>query len=139
MIKEELKHIDHSESAISKFVLLVGFTLIVVATFLLNYSHNTAAIIIYAVAIILFLLKFISPKLLSFVHTAWMMLALILGWIMTKIILTILFFIVVTSIGIITKFSRKNFLDLNRGNGSPTYWNKRCNSVKVKNYYERQY
>lgn len=139
MIKEELKNLDKSDITLKKFAFTIGGLLIIAAALLLYYEQLFAVIICATTGFMLVLFHFLSKKILRKIYSVWMLIATILGWLMTKIILTILFFIVVTSIGIITKLSRKNFLDLNRGNGDPTYWNKRSDSVKVKNYYERQY
>lgn len=139
MIKEEIKNIDASSAAVKKFAFAISGILAAISALLFYFGYSPTAIYLITFGGALLLLFFFTPEVLKWVYIGWMSLAIILGWVMTKIILTIFYFILVTSIGIIAKLTTKNFLDLNRGKGDPTYWNKRSDSVKDKNYYERQY
>lgn len=139
MIKEEIKKLDTSRTALKKFAFTIGGLLVAISALFFFFGNVSAAFYISATGVALVLFFFISPTILRRIYFGWMSLAIILGWVMTKIILTIFYFILVASIGIIAKLTTKNFLDLNRGKGDPTYWNKRSDSVKDKNYYERQY
>lgn len=139
MIKSEIKKLDTSAAALKKFSFTISGISAAVSALLSYFGYISTAIylIIFGGALLIFFL--FAPAVLKWIYLGWMSLAIILGWVMTKIILTIFYFILVTSIGIIAKLTTKNFLDLNRGKGDPTYWNKRSDSVKDKNYYERQY
>ena len=51
-----------------------------------------------------------------------MSIALFIGWIVSRIILAFLFFIVITPIGLIARLVRKEFLDKQFNNKKDTYW-----------------
>jgi hypothetical protein len=68
-----------------------------------------------------------------------MSLALILGWFMSRVILIILFYLVITPIGLFAKLFRKRFLELKINKSAKTYWEKRENIIKQPIDYERQF
>jgi hypothetical protein len=70
---------------------------------------------------------------------AWMTLAVIMGWFMTKFILGILFYLVFTGIGAGSRLFGKQFLDLKRDNSRKSYWRYRKSEPFNKKQYERQF
>ena len=51
--------------------------------------------------------------------------AIILGWFMTRFILSLLFYLIVTPIGLITRVLGKDFLELKKEASNGSYWNQR--------------
>jgi hypothetical protein len=91
-----------------------------------------------------FALIFISagagyPKILAPVYKIWMAFATCLGWVMTRLILTVLFFIVVTPIGILARVSGKDFLNLKFDDCAGSYWIKRAAAEDGRKNYEKQF
>ena len=68
-----------------------------------------------------------------------MMLAILLGWIMTRVILAILFYLAITPIGLIAKLARKDFLGLKIDKLHESYWVKRDKKNLKPIDYERQF
>ena len=58
---------------------------------------------------------------------------------MSRLILFILFYIVITPIGFILRMAGKDFLNLRTDKNSDSYWEKREIKVKEKIDYERQF
>lgn len=56
-----------------------------------------------AIGSIFLLLAFVKPAFLKFVYIAWMKVGHILGWINTRLILGIIFFIIITPMGLIMR------------------------------------
>ncbi len=138
MLKEELKHIDSSDKAVKKTGISLGIVLILIS--LLLWYLGKASFIYFSVTGGIFLiLSFIAlPALRSF-HKLWMMLALVLGFIMSRIILTLLFYIILTPIALIARISGKKFMLLGFDKSASTYWEKRENPAKQQINYERQF
>ena len=67
-----------------------------------------------------------------------MIFAVIIGAIMTRIILTILFFLVMTPIGLFTRLIGRDFLNLKITNQS-SYWNSRVKKDELNQNYEKQF
>jgi len=62
-----------------------------------------------------------------------------LGWIMTRVILSVLFFLVITPIGLISRLLGKRYLQTNLGTNEPTYWNTHQEQTASKEHFEKQY
>lgn len=135
---EELKNIKSEKSDLRKFGITVGVILLIIAGFLF-WKEKESFQIVLAIGIILFVFGITIPVLLKPVYLAWMIFATILGWFMTRVILCLLFYVIVTPIGLISRLFRKQFLELRWDRSQDTYWNYRATKhVKTENY-EKQF
>ncbi len=62
-----------------------------------------------------------------------------LGGVMTRVILSALFYLVLTPIGLISRLMRKRYLQTGIGTNEKTYWNKHQEQAASKEYFEKQY
>jgi hypothetical protein len=138
MLKEQLKHIDSSNEAVKKTGLTAGVVLILVSM-LLWYLGKTSFIYFSIIGGLFVILAIIAIPVLRPFHKIWMMLALAMGFVMSRIILTILFYLILTPIGLIAKLVGKKFMPLGFDKNATTYWEKRENTVKQQIDYERQF
>lgn len=84
----------------------------------------------------LFLGQF-APVILKPIYHIWMALAFCLGWINTRIILIVIFYLLLSPIGLLAKLLRKDFLDLRIERQRVSYWKKREGKDMAKERYER--
>jgi len=138
MLKDELKYIDKSDEAVKKTGLTVGVVLILVSL-LLWYLGKTSFIYFSIIGGLLVILAFIAIPVLRPFHKLWMTLALLMGFVLLRVILMILFYFVLTPIGLLAKIVGKKFMPLGFDKNAATYWEKRENIVKQKIDYERQF
>ena len=138
MLKDEIKFIDKSDDAVKKTGLTVGVVLILVSL-LLWYLGKNSFMYFSIVGGLFVILTFIAIPLLRPFHKLWMMLALIMGFVMSRVILTLLYYLVLTPIGILAKIVGKKFMPLGFDKNALTYWEKRENPVKQQIDYERQF
>ncbi|AFH50426.1 Hypothetical protein IALB_2723 [Ignavibacterium album JCM 16511] len=138
MLKEELKHIDTSEKAVKKTGITVGIVLIAIS-FILWWVGKNSFVYFSAIGGIFIILSYIAITLLKPFHKLWIGLSLVLGFVMSRVILTILFYVVVTPIGLLAKLVGKKFMPLGFDKNAKTYWEKRENPIKQKVDYERQF
>ena len=68
-----------------------------------------------------------------------MALAIIIGFFMSRLLLTLLFYGVMTPIGLAMKLFGKDTLDERIEKGKASYWQELPTGRKVKEHYERQY
>jgi len=88
-----------------------------------------------AIAIIFLLLGIANSKLLSPLNKLWFKFGLLLGQIVSPLIMGLIFFVVVTPIGIIMRLSNKDLLNL-KYNKNKTYWIKKSGpKSKMKNQF----
>ena len=127
-MKEEIKNISSTKKDIRKFSYLVGGILVIISLFLL-WKGSTSFTLILGIGAGLIIIGMIFPIILKPIYIAWMIFAVILGWIMTRVILTILFYLIVTPIALIAKIFRKRFLDLSFRTEADSYWNYRGEAV----------
>lgn len=79
------------------------------------------------------------PEILKPLHLLWMSIAIIIGFFMSRIILIILFFAVVTPIGLMTKILKMDLLDESIDRRKVSYWKQRDEGIKNKRTYENQF
>ncbi len=138
MLKEELKHIDTSEKAVKKTGFTVGIVLIIIS-FILWWFEKESFVYFSGIGGIFIILAYISPTLLKPFHKLWIGLSLVLGFVMSRIILTVLFYLIVTPIGLLAKVVGKKFMPLGFDKNVSTYWEKREKTIKEKIDYDRQF
>ncbi len=138
MLKEELKHIDDSDEAIKKTGISVGIVLILISL-LLWYLGKTSFIYFSIIGGLFVILSFIAIPVLRPFHKLWMMLALLMGFVMSRVILTLLYYLVLTPIGLLAKLVGKKFIPLGFDKNAKTYWEKRESTAKQQIDYDRQF
>ena len=101
------------------FIMALAFMFITVVFYLKHRVYLKPTIIVS----FLFLgAGIFRPQILKHFYIIWMKLADILSWIMTRVILTIVFFIVLTPLGIIVKLTGRDLLDLKIDKNANSYW-----------------
>ena len=138
MLKKEFKNIKETKEDLRKFGLTVGIVLAAIGT-LLFYFEKSSAIYFTVIGVLLILLGILLPQLLKPINKVWMELAIVLGFIMTRVILTTLFYLVITPIGFLAKIFGKKFMNLKYDRSAKTYWEKRTSIQKKTIDYERQF
>lgn len=135
---EEIKNIKSEKSDLRKFGITIGLLLMVIAGFLFWRGRESFEILLGS-GFVLFVLGFVIPVVLKPIYWIWMILAIVLGWIMTRVILSLLFYIVITPIGTLSRLSGNRFLDLKWNRTKATYWNYRNTKQRNDEDYEKQF
>ena len=79
----------------------------------------------FILSLIFLVLGVLNSKFLTPLNKLWFKFGIILGSIISPIIMGTVFFLVVTPIGIIMRFSGKDLLRINKSKHASTYWIKR--------------
>tara|TARA_Y100000996_G_scaffold334659_1_gene271077 strand:+ start:35 stop:418 length:384 start_codon:yes stop_codon:yes gene_type:complete len=98
---------------------------------------NTGEIRIWSiiVSLVFLLLGLINSKILSPLNKLWFKFGIFLGKIISPLVMGIIFFLVVTPIGILMKIFKKDLLNLNYNNNK-TYWIEKSEpKSKMKNQF----
>jgi hypothetical protein len=138
MLKEEFKLIKESKKDLRKFGLTVGAVLVIIGGFLF-YFEKPSAIYFGGIGLFLILTGLIYPAILKPLNKFWMGLAIVLGFVMSRIILSILFYLILTPISFLAKIFGKKFMELKYDKSAETYWEKRSVIHKKPIDYERQF
>ena len=135
---EEIKNIKSAKSEFRKFGITIGLLLIIIAGFLFWRGKESFEIML-VIGSALLVLGLVIPVLLKPIYWIWMVLAVILGWIMTRVILSVLFYVVITPIGMFSRMFGGKFLDLKWDKSKESYWNPRSTTQRNSEEYERQF
>jgi len=135
---EEIKNIKNSKTEYRKFGLSLGGLGLVLSLYLL-WKNKTWVNPILIISAFLLICGIIIPNFLKPLYFAWMVFATIIGWIMTRVILTVLFYVVVTPLGLISRMLGHRFLDLKIDPARKSYWNNRSEKQIETNHYQKQF
>ena len=73
------------------------------------------------------------------VYTVWMLFAFVLGWINTRVLLGAFFYLVMTPLGLILRWTGKDLLDERMDRGKKTYWKVRTRQPFDRKRLERMF
>jgi hypothetical protein len=124
MLRDEIKNLKATTKELRKFGLTIGIFLLGLAGFLFwKQRPSFSAFAFFGGSFVLTALS--APALLKPIYKLWMSFALVMGFIMTRVILTILFFGVFTPFALAAKLLGKDLLDEHWDKKAATYWVKR--------------
>ena len=102
-------------------------------------GRERAALILAVLSVVPPILTFAAFPLWLRFFGAWMKLAEVLSWVMTRVILSVFFFGVLTPIGFVMRLFRADPLDRNWKNRRPSYWVDKEPVARSLERYEKQY
>ena len=135
---EEIKNIKSEKSDIRNFGITLGIILLLISGFLF-WKEKESYQIFSGIGITLTLIAIAIPSVLKPVYWMWMIFGIILGWFMTRVILSLLFYIIITPIGLTLRLFGKQFLELRWDKSKESYWNFRTNEHLQNENYEKQF
>ena len=135
---EELQNIKGTRENLRKFAITVTVVLAVIGVVLL-WKNRAGYQYLWIVAVLLIVCGWAVPAILKPLYFVWLAFAALLGWIMTRVILGILFYIIFTPIGVIGRMLGKRFLDLRWKAAADSYWEYRKDSRLEPEHYEKQF
>jgi hypothetical protein len=138
MITQEIKNITSTKKDLRNFGLLVGGVFLVLGLIAL-WRHHAIGQLIAPLGAFLVIAGVLVPLILKPAHKIWMGLALILGFFVTNIILTIFFYVGITLMAVLSRIVGKKFLDLSYSKSIPSYWKVREKVTKTAADWEKQY
>lgn len=132
-----IEKIDSSQEAVRKTgkAFLIGFSIIAAVLFLANsgwfdldVQRGTASNgwkWFLGAAVVLFGLSRVAYPIMKPIHIGWMALAFALGWINTRILLGVFFYLIITPTGLLMRLFGKDLLDEKIDRSATSYWKKR--------------
>ena len=135
---EEFKNIKSTKKDLKNFGLVIGIALLILAGFLW-WKDRPIFLTFGGIGIVVISIGFIFPIILKPFQIIWMVFAVIMGFIMTRVILSLLFYLVLTSTGLLAKLFGKKFLDLKLDASASSYWIQKPKRDLGKKFYERQF
>jgi hypothetical protein len=138
MLIEEIRNIKSTKKDLRNFGLAVGVVLFLIGG-LLFWKERPSYPYFLGIGTFLIASGLILPGLLKPFQKVWMTLAVILGWIMTRVILSILFYLILTPTGFAARLTGARFLELKWDKEAKSYWNLREEKAAEPKSYEKQF
>jgi len=135
---EELKEIKSGKKELREFGLTIGGILLIIGGIALWRGKSFFPYFL-VIGGILFIMGIISPHVLKPLQKVWMGFSIVIGFFMSRLILTILFFAVITPIGILARLCGNDMLDVKIEKNKDSYWQEKTDSKKPRESYENQY
>jgi hypothetical protein len=122
-----------------RFGVILTFLLIGLAGFSFWREHTVRAAIVASAAAAVLLCTFALFPLWLKAFRVWMKFAEVLSWVMTRVLLSIFFFLILTPVGLVMRLLGKAPLDLAWKDGKPTYWIDKPEVEYTIERYEKQF
>ena len=118
--------------------LIVSGVLLLIAAWNYHRGRMTVVVILGSAGFALLLIGLLVPALARRFHVAWMQLAGILGYVNSRILLFLLFYLVITPYGLISRLVGRDPLN-RRGAPKTSYWVPRKTSRQRREQFERSF
>jgi len=135
---EEIRNIKSNKKELRSFGVTIGVILLVIAGFLFIKEKELFQIFIYIAGSFIGL-GIIIPFILKPIYLVWMIFAVLLGWFMTRVILSLLFYMIISPIGLFLRVFGKDILEIKKQVVQGSYWNKRDSNIEQNQDYEKQF
>ena len=141
-ILDEIRGLTPGKKELRSFAWVVGGAFVVLwaaLKWLLPYLVGKGGDypVLTAIGAVLALVGAVAPRVLKPLYYAWMSLALTLGFVMTRVILTIFFFLVLTPVGLVMKLIGRDALERKLDPEAATYWIDKEYPIPDRSRYEK--
>jgi len=125
-------------TTLKRFGLIMASGLSLLALLIL-FKHKQASWPVLTISLFFLLVTLIIPNILKYPYIIWMKFAFILGWVNTRILLCIIFYLVFTPVGLFMRLFKIDPLERKFNRSSASYWKTRNNQVAALKNYERRF
>jgi len=139
MVIEEIKNTKSKTSEFRKFGVTMAVVLALIGGLIL-WRHKNYYWYLFGAAALFLLLGLLAPSMLKSAHKIWMTLSIIMGGFMSRLILIILFYLVLTPTGLLLRILGKDILNTRiTKDSSESYWIPRKTNKSQERDYEKQF
>jgi len=115
----------------------IVFFAIVSAWLYCNSSSPQVAVAVIAVAAVVGVLGMVWPALVRPIYVAWMAIVFPIGWLVSHLLLAILFYLVISPIGVIMKLCGYDAMQRKFDRQVETYWKHRDQKDDTERYFKQ--
>ncbi len=137
-LREELRQITADTKQLRQFGLTLAVVFGLLGALALRRG-GTLAPVLLGLPVLLLGGGLFAPAWLRWPHRWWMRISLVLGWVMTRVLLTLLWYLVVTPIGLVARMLGKHFIELAIDRSATSYWVSEPRNIPNRKDYERQF
>ncbi len=138
MLREEIRSLSVTRHQLRSFGLMLGIALIIMSG-IFYWRDISGVITIAGIGVLLVISGLVAPQVLRLLYKPWMSFALILGFVMTRVLLTLIFVLLFIPTGLVMRLFRKDPLRRKLRPEAKTYWIPKqydaTASERLKRYY----
>lgn len=138
MIVEEIKNIKSGRRELRQFGLTLGCAAILLGAWFF-WRGTVWHTLFFGAAGVLFFCALVVPPVLKPFQKVWMAAALLMGLLVTGVIMIVLFYGMVTPIGLAARLCGKDFLERKWESAAKSYWIRREQGETDREQYKRQF
>jgi hypothetical protein len=138
MMLGEIRAIRSTKKELRQFAVVMAVACAAAAALLLLRRKDYWYIFLL-ISVLFITIRFTFPMLLLPVQKAWMALAVVMGWVVSRIILSVLYFAAFTATGLIGRMFGKKFIELEIDKTRGSYWIGREGAARPPESYEKQF
>jgi hypothetical protein len=131
--------INLDKMQIRTFGIGLAVLLTVLALWKFYKGHQTVAFILFLFGALSAVLALFCQPLLKPVYIVFIRISHVVGWINTRVLLALIYYIIITPLGIVIRIFGKDLLDRKIEPFRQSYWIKRKKVAVEKSRYEKQY
>ena len=133
---KEFKILDTSKRAIRKFGVVIAIVLGVISVFVyLKLGSFNVLQWLWGIGLLFLMVGFVLPSVLRPIYRFWMLIAFLIGGVVSRIILTALYYLVITPIGLVSRIIGKDILDEKYDKNRESYWiKKNYSGIPIEQY-----
>lgn len=142
LLWQEIIEVDTSTKALRSFGWLVGGVLLLIALVVWwrhDWTFTTAVYWLGGIGGALVVLGSIMPVVLRPLYRVWMALAMVLGFVMTRVLLTLVFFLLIAPLGLLRRLLGKDPLHQTPDAETTSYWIQKTYDDPSKERLEKYY
>jgi Saxitoxin biosynthesis operon protein SxtJ len=98
-------------------------------------GHPRAGLILAALAVGVGGIGLVKPQAVRWIFVGWMVLAFPIGWLISQLMLALLFFGIFTPLAVFFRLRGRDVLRLRRPSGAQTYWMAKSTPENVRTYF----
>ena len=127
-----------TKKELREFGLVVGAAFTIVGL-LLWWRHGVQPWVFFGITGFLVIFGLVAPEILRPFQWFWMKLAHMLGWVMNRVLLGAIFYVVFTLVATVMRMIGRDTMHRKIDREAPSYWHLRTDGPPPKERYERQF
>jgi len=139
-VRNDLAHLQVTAKNIRSFAFIMAGAFFILSVLIFFFGNvRERAYWLFPISALFLVLLWRAPASLNPIYKFWMLLSSILGWLMSRLLLTLVFFIVLTPIGLTMRLFGKDILKQKFDAQTKSYWLKRPPEASSFERYEKQF
>jgi multisubunit Na+/H+ antiporter MnhG subunit len=136
---EDFKNIKSGKKELREFGITIGIILIILGALVLWRGRRAISPRLFITGALFIILGLTLPGVLKPLQKLWMGFSITIGFFVSRVILFVLFYVVLTPMGLLARLLGKDILDQKIDKSRKSYWQDREDAAKTKESYENQY